>query len=544
MLGTGKTTLTRTIAEWAKRKGLVVTEIRKGFKKPIVYAKFDRGELNDIEHVLFSIAYQLADSLADYRIAFFGTFMRNYYVNYHFDFNSKKSFRTSFRELFHKFITEPLATCNIRHVSTTGTILCVLDPLSGHDGLMKEILETLLDESARMPVSFLVLVSTQPRFRTILEGNAQVTSAKMEEYVTKDDIRTYLATGLKRIREDSLPTCADWPRPIDLDLLTKKCGNLFVYASAILDFIGEEEVRDPMKRLQVVLADEVRLPSLESTYDKFSHSVFGEYFDLESEPILILQTIASLRTPLSFSELLVFLRTDQMPLESHETRLRDLCESLQSVLIFPPADPFGPNRDAPLLIFHHSFRDFLLEMRGRSFAEILMLLSCFDLMARLPAIHDMSIDPGASVDQGATVQKIFGAMKYVCIHWAEHVKAYCNTGNARDSTIEGDGDDPAVDSSPIGQHLLIPYDTPKKYRKRYERDIVRQENTRKDLTQRMNTIKELGKPLALLVHRSLLRWLHAMRQLGLVVVAVTSLRDVHSLVQTVSRDAHMNTSLY
>ncbi|PWI65024.1 hypothetical protein PCL_07436 [Purpureocillium lilacinum] len=249
------------------------------------------------------------------------------------------------------------------------------------------------------------------------------------------DISTFFAHEMTRIREEynslvspELHLARDWPGPSKIDALVKLATPLFIAASTICRFIAEARIGAPDKQLERILGYQVGRSGsrLGAIYQPILDDlVTGACIDQREEIIedfrSVIGTIVTLASPLSMSALASILH---IPRRDVEGRLA----TLHSVLSIPDTT------DAPVRLFHLSFRDFLLDpaqRAGNAFwineqdthqemvAHCLRVLECLrkdicDIKA--PGTHR------SAVDQHQIEACISPEVQYACQYWVYHLQ--------------------------------------------------------------------------------------------------------------------------
>ncbi|KAJ7098943.1 hypothetical protein C8R44DRAFT_598233, partial [Mycena epipterygia] len=161
---------------------------------------------------------------------------------------------------FQRLLVEPF--CHIPAPELIPTIvLDGLDECQDHK-VQEQILRLVIGaiRHHRLPICFLIVSRPKPHLRGILETKETLTicrpfvlSADQSAY---DDIRTYLQAELSRIHYDYMARGIDlgaiWPPSDALDHLVEKSSGIFIYATTVIRFVGDE-YRHPEDRLASVL---------------------------------------------------------------------------------------------------------------------------------------------------------------------------------------------------------------------------------------------------------------------------------------------------
>jgi hypothetical protein len=157
-----------------------------------------------------------------------------------------------------RLIVEPLR----RVKRTTGPLVLVMDAFDecdkdgGQEG--GQLLPLLVDAICESDVPVKLIITSRPE-QTIVR---MLINEESPERVHREDlqavnpanvqadIRLYLTDEMRRIALRQ--HLSGWPLPSDLDEVIRRTGVLFVYASTVIKFVGEDRF-SPRSRLQVVL---------------------------------------------------------------------------------------------------------------------------------------------------------------------------------------------------------------------------------------------------------------------------------------------------
>ena len=240
LAGIGKSTLARTVAEDAHHPGPLGASF--------FFSRQD-NELSDPRRFIPTIAYQLASSFPEVRPVIIDIFLRNPGV-------VKMSFMTQFNDL----IIEPLGKMD--HQMPVLVVVDALDECSNSGDAASKLFRAIVARCSE--VSFLrILVTSRPEtyIKTILIGGATtgiVLHEDIEQSVVSEDIRKYLRTEMSNIRKrPGVELSSRWPSEVDLDVLVRNAGKLFIWAATAIRFIRDCEEGDRDFRLEVLLGKHV-----------------------------------------------------------------------------------------------------------------------------------------------------------------------------------------------------------------------------------------------------------------------------------------------
>jgi hypothetical protein len=430
MAGTGKSTISRTVAQSLADRGILGASFF--FKR----GERDRGNAA----LLFTtIAAQLVAKDPDLAP----------HVRAAIEDDPSVTSK-ALREQFEKLILKPLG--NLKG-GTGGVkeVVLVIDALDEceRDDDIRVIIYLLSQAKALTSVSLKAFLTSRPELPIQLgfgdiEGKYQdLVLHEIPKRVIEHDIAAYLDFELARIRKDhnaltsadrQLPP--DWPGCHIAQALVEMAVPLFIFAATVCRFIRDPAWRDPGGQLAKVLEHQSRtqqseIDKLDATYrpvlDQLlpdskpaKRSIVDEFRTVVGPIVLLAEplSVRSLARLLDIAENVVFRRL----------------EPLRSVLNVP-ASP-----ESPVRIFHLSFRDFLVdpdkadepekypfwvdegETHKRLAVRCLQLLSTEDRLKkdvcglRLPGTRRSEIDQ-TIIDTNLPLD-----VQYACRYWVYHWK--------------------------------------------------------------------------------------------------------------------------
>ncbi|KAM3085030.1 hypothetical protein ACMFMG_003467 [Clarireedia jacksonii] len=349
MAGTGKSTISRTVAQSFADKGFLCVSFF-----------FKRGERNRGNAALLftTIAAQLVAKepvlAASIRDAI--------------DTDPALPGK-ALKEQFDQLILRPLEILN-GDPSSLKKIVLVIDALDEceRDNDVKVIIHLL--SQARMLRTF---VTSRPELPPRLGFNdikGQYQDLILHEIPTpiiEHDITAFLEDKLSEIRNKhnrlgsgNLQLPSGWPGPEIIRTLVQMAVPLFIFASTVCRFIDDPAWLNPAKQLAKVVeykAKHAEVDGLDATYRPILDQLLHEKIGQARESIVqdfrnIVGSIILLAEPLSRASLARLLSLN-------ESDIHGRLESLHSVLSVPTSPEF------PIRIFHLSFRDFLVNPNKR-----------------------------------------------------------------------------------------------------------------------------------------------------------------------------------
>jgi len=337
MAGTGKSTISRTIASRFKEQQLLGASFF--FKR----GEEDRGTAKKLSPTLVQqLVIAMPQMLPKVQRA----------INDDPNISEKV-----LREQFEKLLLVPLLEPEWGEEKTIRVI--VIDALVECDVEdMGLILRFLPRVQASTCVQLRFLLTSRPElpirlgFNKITEAHQDLVLHEIEKPVIEHDISLYFKGQLQALKESgSVPS--DWPRDAATKGLVDRAVPLFIAAVTLCRFISDPNW-DPQKRLEAILEDKSTYASkMDSTYIPVLKQLLTGQDETESQQLLeefkeIVGAIIILATPLSINSLGQLI--DRKPRD-----IKRRLDQLHSVLSVP--DDF----DTPVRLLHLSFRDFLLD---------------------------------------------------------------------------------------------------------------------------------------------------------------------------------------
>ena len=307
------------------------------------------------------------------------------------------------------------------------------------------ILSVLSRYADKIPrVKFFITGRPEPRIRSgfRLESLRPITEVlrlhDVERSSVDGDIKLFFKIQLSNIaktRSDDDFT-EDWPGSLDIDLLCKKAGGLFIYASTVIKFI-ESRHHTPTERLALIISPPQSTvhegkSGIDLLYTQILEQAFSDVDSDEQELYSHFRSVVGM-------VLLVF---NSLPMKALSTLLRisgisTTLHSLHSVLLFPN------NKADPIRAFHKSFPDFLMDpgrcKDKRFFIDPLVhhqeiLLLCLSLMKERLKKNICNLDhnviPSEVSDIAAHRKEHIGAaLEYACQFWTKHLIGTLNSGH-------------------------------------------------------------------------------------------------------------------
>ncbi|KAL6691296.1 putative wd40 protein [Trichoderma pleuroticola] len=341
MAGTGKSTISRTIARSLREKKLLGASFF--FKK----GEADRGNAT---RFFSTIASQLQT-----RIPGMADRLRKV-----IDFESQISTK-SLKEQFERLILEPVSCSNVVD-SQPSFLVVVIDALDecGNDKDIQVILDLVPQLQASNSIHFRVFITSRPElpirlgFKKMEENDYQdLILHQIPEANIEYDIRFYLQHRFSEIRKSRmLPQ--EWPGETNINTLATISIPLFISAATMCRVFEDHDL-NPLECLDEYLKYKAHDSKLDAIYLPVLGRICTKYSDTDGRKDQFIQDIGEvvsaiilLRNPLSITDLSALIG---IPTRAISSRLN----SLHSVLNVPT------DENKPIRLFHLSFRDFLLD---------------------------------------------------------------------------------------------------------------------------------------------------------------------------------------
>ena len=341
MAGTGKSTVSRTLAQEFDREGKLGASF---------FFKRGEGDRGNASRFFSTIVAQL--------VRFLPSLAPN--VKRVLDDDPAIASK-AMKEQFEKLFLQPLVDVKLQ---MPRALLIVIDALDecDNDGHVKLIIQLLGRLHAHTNLNTRIFITSRPELPIRLgfsemadQAHTDLVLHDIPAIIVEHDIIVYLTSEFEQIRErnrEDLPQ--DWPGNGNIRLLAAMAVPLFIFAATICRFIGDDRW-DPGAQLEAVLEyrdsgqgnqlDRTYRPVLDRLLIDLSGTqklVFVEQFQR------IIGSIITLESPLSTKSLAKLLN---VPRKNIDRQL-----NLMHSVIDVPSDP-----NLPVRLLHLSFRDFLVD---------------------------------------------------------------------------------------------------------------------------------------------------------------------------------------
>lgn len=413
MAGTGKSTISRTVARPFKGEPLVVVSF---------FFKRGEGDRGNATKFFPTISRQLATRVPDLAASLREAFSVDPDIG-------KKSLRTQFEEL----LLQPLGALE-KASSQVQVIVMVIDALDEceTDDDIRVILQLLPQLQELSTVRLRIFLTSRPELPIRLGfskmGNHQYQGLALHEIpeeVTSYDIFLFLKYRFQKIRDKKdVPT--DWPEQDVIRALVEMSVPLFISAATVCRYV--ELKFDPVEGLADLIKDQTKYSTkMDKTYLPVLERLLDEHDEDEKDLILqyfrrIIGSIVLLAVPLSvdaLSRLLVL----------QERLVTNLLNSFRSVI------HLSSNRDVPVRILHLSFRDFLLQTKSQFYideghANKEITLYCLGTMRTTLKQNICNLEnygtKRTDISEETICHYLQPELQYSCRYWVHHLEHCMN----------------------------------------------------------------------------------------------------------------------
>jgi hypothetical protein len=347
MAGTGKSTISRTIAQTFMDKGILGASF---------FFKRGEGDRGRIAFFFTTIAAQLVHHLPSMAPSVRGAIEADPLIN-----------EKSPKDQFERLIADPIKS--LPKYSYPSTVLIVIDALDECDNVehMRLLLRLLSQAKDLTSICLKFFLTSRPElpiilgFKDINGKYEDVVLHQVPKSIITHDITAFLRHQLAIIRQDYNKSVApsrelpsNWPGPETVQSLVDMAIPLFIFAATMCRFIQDRRLGGPKDQLAKVLQhntsrrsnlDATYLPVLDNLLAKLPRS---EQYEVAERFKQIVGSIVLLYSPLSSSSLARLLAV------SHDA-IEDQLDLLHSVLSIPS------ELNHPIHLLHLSFRDFLID---------------------------------------------------------------------------------------------------------------------------------------------------------------------------------------
>jgi hypothetical protein len=342
LAGTGKSTISRTVAKSFKERGLLAASF---------FFKRGEGDRGNAARFFPTITKQLFTKIPEIRLAILQVIRDNPGI-------SAKSLKEQFNEL----VYQPLHSLN-RPENQSSPLVIIIDALDEceNDNNIRSILELLprVQESNYAHLRF--FVTSRPElpirlgFQRVKDSHRDLILHEIPKPIIEHDISLFLEHKLAKIRKERALSMG-WPGKPDIQALLTMSVPLFIFAATICRLFEDHNL-DPVLCLTEILKYQSQESKLDGTYLPVLDHLVSRYSGTRREQYIqdvkeVVGIIILLESPLSVTALSKLMGIAK-------TSINARLSSLHSVLHIPD------NETLPVRLFHQSFRDFLLHSNTR-----------------------------------------------------------------------------------------------------------------------------------------------------------------------------------
>jgi NACHT domain len=425
MAGTGKSTISRTVAHNLADKGDLVASFF--FKR----GEGDRGHAGLFIATIATQLVQKVPSLAPH-------------VQNAIEADPAIS-RKALKQQFETLVLQPLGKIRTGPQKSSRIVIVIdaLDECDREEDI--RIIIRLLSQVQRITsVQLKFFLTSRPElpirlgFEDISGKYEGLALHQIPEPIVKEDISAFLEHELAMIRDDynksvtpnrQLP--ADWPGHTNVQSLVGMAIPLFIFATTVCRFINDRKCGQPKDQLTKVLKYETRSQAskLDATYlpvlDQLLVGITSsERRGLVEEFQQVIGSIVILASPLSATPLDRLLGVPKGTVDSRT----DLLHSVLSI----PSRP-----DHPIRLLHLSFRDFLVDTEKRETnpfwvdevdAHNKLVTRCLELLSTGNNLKEDICNlrtperPRSDIDRQTIDLHLPSDIQYACQYWVYHLK--------------------------------------------------------------------------------------------------------------------------
>ena len=407
LAGTGKSTITQTVAECVFADGLLGASF---------FCSRDFEDRSNLHFIFPTIAFQLAHKYSGFRPHLVSLLQSNPDI-----------VDESLYSQMERLIVKPLHSTGI----STVILIDALDECKDDDP-SSAILSVLGRLVGQIPkVKFFITGRPEPQIKTgfrlplLVDATNVFVLHDVHPCLIDSDIRLFLKHELSKLAQRH--SLNGWPTDDSINLLCQRAAGLFVYAVATVKYINKKFYL-PNKQLETIInfpdstgyegkasLDPLYLWILRNTFDVDDPDIYSKIQTVIGAVVLIVNPLP----PPGIAEL--------MDLETEEALL--FLESLQSLLILneDPTQPVKP--------FHKSFPDFITDPSrcadprfyiSPEHLHLELFTNCLRVMnsglkQNLLSLPDYALNSEVEDLEERVNNRISVALQYACWSWYHHL---------------------------------------------------------------------------------------------------------------------------
>ncbi|KAF4586209.1 hypothetical protein EYR38_010483 [Pleurotus pulmonarius] len=348
-----------------------------------------------------------------------------------------------------ELLKEPCKSLTDKH------LVLVIDALDEcHDqATVRDVLQCLLKTALDMGIKFFITSRPDPHIQKELNDSQQSGMRQtcrlqdVEKEIVTQDISNYIYHQLRDVQASSCDILPDWPSQSDVDILTERAEQLFIFAATALRFIGRN---DPRTRLEVLIKSPAKAGKafIGGLHDMYTFILTramdpGEFMNSEIETIKnVLEVLIASRAPLTIHMIAKLLGKDTSKIWSSLKHLHAVVQV-----------PDNGHDDDIVTIYHASFPDFLMRLEvdthwnngptsnvlqelfqnhylpiGLSSSHHLLAIGCTTIMKAELKFNIVQCPSSFLPNSKQQLQQIEKALLYACLNWPYHIIQAANSG--------------------------------------------------------------------------------------------------------------------
>ena len=421
LAGTGKSTIAQTFAEMSFADGKLGASF---------FCSRDYEDRSNLKAIFPTLAFQIAHRYPQFRERLLQVLKANHDVE-----------RESLSSQLEKMIVRPFKETKI----PTLIIIDALDECKDPEpaSALLSVLSRYVHEI--QGVKFFITGRPEPpiregfRLKPLVPITDVLKLHDVKRSSVDEDIKLYLGIHLTNIREtrSDCEFSEKWPSSDDINILCKKAGGFFIYASTVVKFVGSK-YHHPANRLDLIISQSQGAAHEGGTdllYTQILELAFQDADSGEQELYSTLRNVVGAVLlalhPLSRKTLSGLLRNCGTSSDISIT-----LRFLHSLLNIPD------NEDEPIRVFHKSLPDFLTNRTrckdSRFFVDPAahhenILFSCLDLMKKrlrknICDLEDYAILSEVEDLSDRREKRIGSSLEYACRFWARHLAGVPSSG--------------------------------------------------------------------------------------------------------------------
>jgi WD40 repeat protein len=427
MAGTGKTTIAKTLCDQLAQSGKLSASF---------FASRQATDRRDAANIVRTFAYDLAFALPSVRSLILD-FLRS----------APAVTDNSLHHLIQKLLAGPLATGRSSTASNSFVVF-VIDALDECDkvgnmpsGTLIPLIATALREQ---PIKLLITsrleASIQSMFASLASDSFRLHN--VEDHVVTKDVQRYFETGFAEIVRNHNLNGDGWPPINVIPELTKRTCHLFIYATTVLRYVGNDDYYPPARLAELLCQSSTAMDNPYAVVDMVYLQVFmnatrtsGRDSDYLCRRLRkVVGTMIMVQEPLLL-DVLAFL------CELSPGELAVVLGRLSSVILV--------ELGMPVQIFHQSFPDYATNPQRCEDERFLVVpeqhqsdlaIRCLDTLCKrlrqdICDIRDPSLFNAEVEDLEERLERyVSPELRYASVHWMFHV---ASSGTGSDALFEG-----------------------------------------------------------------------------------------------------------